>query len=175
MALFNRKQRSSLLSTDIDQRSQNLRHLILTWGSNWGYSGFPAIKITMINQLHMCCSLIMKANTHETPHGAQNSWTHFVCVCFCVCGQKKPPNTPNCSSMADYAITRGRIGVLGSLFYICAFIIFFLTRLMNAGGVAKASDLDQHCIWGKLKGDTLFPNQTRELTLFYDCSFSHNI
>ena len=31
----------------------------------------------------------------------------------------KDPNTPNLSSMADYAITRGGIGGLGSPLYIC--------------------------------------------------------
>ena len=41
----------------------------------------------------------------------------FAFVSACVVD--KNLNTPNWSSMADDAITRGSIGVLGSLFYIC--------------------------------------------------------
>ena len=47
-----------------------------------------------------------RADKRETPHGAQISWTHFLCVFFtCVVG--KNPNTPYWSSMADDVITRG--------------------------------------------------------------------
>ena len=60
-------------------------------------------------------------NTRETVHGMQRSWTHFVCVCFPMCGRQKL-EYPNWSSMNDDAITRGGIGVLGSPFYIiCVF------------------------------------------------------
>ena len=64
----------------------------------------------------MCCGVSVKMR--DTPHGAQRSWAHFVCVCFCVCGLQNL-EYPNWSSIADDAITRGGIGVLGSLFYVC--------------------------------------------------------
>ena len=85
--------------------------------STGGIQVFPAVKITVIRQVRVCCGLSAEINMHETPHGAQRSWAHFVCVSACVVG--KDPNTPNWSSMADDAITRGGIGVLGSLFCIC--------------------------------------------------------
>ena len=37
----------------------------------------------------MYCSLSMTLNMREMPLGMQKSWTHFVCVCFSVCGQQK--------------------------------------------------------------------------------------
>ena len=37
--------------------------------------------------------LSVKINTHDTLHGAQRSWMHFVCACFHVCGRQNP-NTP---------------------------------------------------------------------------------
>ena len=43
----------------------------------------------------------------------------FAFVSACVVSEK--PEYPNWSSMADNAITQSRIGVLGSLFYICGF------------------------------------------------------
>ena len=76
---------------------------------------FPTIKIFVIRQVCVYCDLI---NMHETPHGTWRLWTHFVCVCFCVCGWQKPEH-PNWSSVADDAITRGSIGALGSPLYIC--------------------------------------------------------
>ena len=47
------------------------------------------IKITVIHQVRMCCGLSVKIDTREMLKGAQRSWTHFVCVCFCVCGRQK--------------------------------------------------------------------------------------
>ena len=44
----------------------------------------------------------------EMPHGAQRLWTHlFAFVFTCVVGNNR--NTPNWSSIADSAITRGGI------------------------------------------------------------------
>ena len=51
---------------------------------------FPAIKITVIRQIHMYCGLSVKIGTRETLCSAQRSWTHFVCICFRMCGQQKP-------------------------------------------------------------------------------------
>ena len=39
------------------------------------------------------CSLSVKINMPKTPHGAQRSWTHLYCVCFCVCGRQKPEDS----------------------------------------------------------------------------------
>ena len=75
-------------------------------GASIGVQVFPAIKITMIHQVHIICRLrSLKINTREMPYGAQRSWTQFICVCFRVCGQQNP-NTLNWSSMADVAIAR---------------------------------------------------------------------
>ena len=59
----------------------------------------------------------------EMLQGAQRSWAHFVCVCFCMCGRQKP-EYPNWSSMADGTITQGGIGGLGSPVLICEDIPF---------------------------------------------------
>ena len=55
-----------------------------------GIWGFPAIKITMICQVHMYCSLGVKIDMPKTLYSVQRLWTHFVCVCFRTCGQQKP-------------------------------------------------------------------------------------
>ena len=65
-------------------------------------------------QIRVCRSE-HEGNKHETPHIVWRLWTHFVSACLV----GKNPKTPNLSSMADDAITRGGIGVLGSRFYIC--------------------------------------------------------
>ena len=83
-----------------------------------GIQVFPAIQIAVIHQVHMYCSLSMKINTCEMLHGAQRLWTHFNCICFCLWSAKKP-KYPNFSYMADDAISRSDIGVLGSPVYIC--------------------------------------------------------
>ena len=54
-------------------------------------------------------------------HGAWRSWTHLLCICFCMCCQQKP-KTPNLSPMADDAITWGGIRGLGSPLYICKWL-----------------------------------------------------
>ena len=56
-------------------------------------------------------------NMCKMRHGAQRSWTHLLCVCFCVCGRQNP-YTPNLSPMADDAITQGGIQGLESPLYI---------------------------------------------------------
>ena len=84
----------SLITTDIDQRSQNLRHLLSRHGVPiGGIRIFSAIRITVIDQVGMYCGLSVKINTCETPHGAWRSWTGFVFISACVVG--KNPNTPN--------------------------------------------------------------------------------
>ena len=77
-------------ATDVDRRSQNLRHLYSGMGLKLGYLGFSMIKIIMIRLVRMYCSLSVKIDTRETSNGSQRSWTHFVCICFCVCGRLKP-------------------------------------------------------------------------------------
>ena len=112
---------------DIHGRSQNLRHLAPSWFRHGaqirGLRIFPEIKITVVRQVCMSpasmiyCCLSVKINTRKTPHGAQRSWKHLYCICFCICGGKNP-KTPNLSPMADDAITRSGIGGLGSPVYI---------------------------------------------------------
>ena len=57
---------------------------------NWGYLGFPAIKIIVICQVRIYCSLRVKINTCEMPHRVRRSWMHFVCICFHVRDRQKP-------------------------------------------------------------------------------------
>ena len=67
---------------------------IPAWGSNLGFSGFSRNQnnrgssgayVTCIY-----CDLSVKINTHKMPHGVQRSWTHLLCIYFCVCGRQKP-------------------------------------------------------------------------------------
>ena len=51
---------------------------------------FPSIKITVICPMRMYCGLSVKIDMCEMPNSAQRSRTHFVCVCFHMCGQQKP-------------------------------------------------------------------------------------
>ena len=51
-------------------------------GSNWGYWGFPAIKITVIRPVCMYCGLSVKIDTREMPNSAQRSQTHAFCLRF---------------------------------------------------------------------------------------------
>ena len=62
---------------DIDWRSQNLRHLYPGMGLQLGVFGFSTSKITVIRQVHMYCSLSVKINTRETPHGALRLLMHL--------------------------------------------------------------------------------------------------
>ena len=61
-----------------------------------GIQVFPTIKIIVIHQVHIYCCLSVKINARETPHGAQRSWTNFVCVCFRMCGRtgRQKPKYP---------------------------------------------------------------------------------
>ena len=77
-------------TTDIDWRSQKPAPSLSRHGASIGVSGFPMIKITVICQVRMYCGLSVKANKRERLHGTQTLWTHFVCVCSCVCGWQKP-------------------------------------------------------------------------------------
>ena len=60
-----------------------------------GIRGFPAIKITVIRHVPMYCVLSVKMDTHETPNGAQGSWTHFFFAFVSECVVGKNPNNPN--------------------------------------------------------------------------------
>ena len=64
------------------------------------------------------CCLSVKITYVKKPHSMWRSWTHLVCICFCVCGWQKPED-PKLSPMADDAITQGGIWGLGSPLYIC--------------------------------------------------------
>ena len=100
----------SVWTTDLDQRSQNLRHFHPGMGLQLGYSGFSC------NQNSSAAYVLQ--SEHEDKHtwnAACGLWTHFVSV-YLVC---KNPNTLNWSSTADNTITQGGIGVLGSPFCGC--------------------------------------------------------
>ena len=55
-----------------------------------GIRVFPVIKIAIVCQVRIYCSLSVKINMREMPHCAWRSWKYFVCVCFHVCGRQKP-------------------------------------------------------------------------------------
>ena len=89
------KDKSCPVLTDVQGRSQEpAPFLIPVWGSNWGYSGFTGNQnnrgssgayVTCIY-----CSPSFKINTRQNAHCLLRSWTHLICVCFCVCGRLKP-------------------------------------------------------------------------------------
>ena len=100
-------------------------------GLNLGVFGFylvPVIKMTTVRQVHM---------SRHLPRSECEDKTHVKCcmarkdrerigfafVFVCVVG--KNPKTPKLSPIADDAITRGGIGGLGSLVYICGFCPYF--------------------------------------------------
>ena len=68
--------------------------LIPAWGSNWGSLGFSRNQNNRGSSgayvTCMYCGLSVKTITRKKPHGARRSWTHLLCVCFCVCGRQKP-------------------------------------------------------------------------------------
>ena len=111
------KMGTSGCTTDIDWRSKYLHHPYPVMGLQLGVFGFPVIKITVIHQVYMYCSLSVKINMHEILHGPEGLWMHFVCICLRVWSAK--PEYPSWNSMTDDTVTRGGIGVLESPFYIC--------------------------------------------------------
>ena len=109
----------NVLGTDIQGRSQNLRYIYPSIGSNWESSwnqhncGSSGVYVTCIY-----CSLSVKINMRKNrtvtqDHGRICFTFAFVCV---ICRNLK---TPNLCPMADNAITRGSIQGLGSLVYVC--------------------------------------------------------
>ena len=110
---------------DIHWRSQTLRHLYPDMGAQiGGIQGFSSIKITVIHQVHMICSLSMKINKTlvKCRTACEDRW-RVLCVFVSVCVVGKKTNNPNCSSIADDAITGSGIGVQGSPFYIFEFLL----------------------------------------------------
>ena len=104
--------------TDLDRRSQNLRHLYPVMGLQLGvFMFFP-------NQNKHDSSEAYELQSELEDKHAWNPAQHakivdaFVCVCFQACGWQKHKYL-RWSSMADNAITQSGIGVLGSPFYIC--------------------------------------------------------
>ena len=72
------------LTTNIDRRSHSLRHLYPGTGSNWGIWVLPTIIISVIHQVGVYCM-----SEREDKH-VWKSWTHFVCIFFCMCGRQRP-------------------------------------------------------------------------------------
>ena len=135
---------------------------IQAWCSNWGYSDFPAIKITAIHQVRMYCSLSVKINMWEKRHGLAKIVDAF-CLPLFPCVVSKNSNTSNWRSMAEDAITLGGIGVLESPVYICdphlnvpswfCFIFPICKEIMlKIGFCIRYSSLNHACIFrSKLK------------------------
>ena len=94
----------------------------------WGIQVFPMIRITVICKVCMYCGLSVKIKTRKTPHGVQRSLTHFICVCFHVCGRQKP-EYPQLELHCWRCHQRGGKGVLGSPFYICDLYLGASTQL----------------------------------------------
>ena len=65
-----------VLPTDIDRRSQTLMPPYSSWASNWGYSAFLMIKLTMIRDFKHTCYL---QHTHDY-HMKTFSIPPFLCV-----------------------------------------------------------------------------------------------
>ena len=112
-------------TTHIQGRPQTLRHLYPGMGLKLVSLGFSRNqKYRSSSGLYVICiycSLSVRTNTCKTPHGAQERSDHgricFGFVFACVVG--KNPKTANLSPMADDAITRGSVQVLGSPLHIC--------------------------------------------------------
>ena len=94
-------------TTDIDRRSQNLRHLYPDKGSNWGSGAY------VLRSEH--------EDKHAwTAHSAQRSWVHFVCrFCFRMGSWQKLEHSQMELHGWRRHYTRDGIGVLGSPFCIC--------------------------------------------------------
>ena len=82
----------SVWTTDIDRRSLNLRYLYPCMGLKWGVFEFPPDQNNRNSSgaFHVLRSEREGKHIRETPHGTRRSWTHFVCVCFCLCGRQNP-------------------------------------------------------------------------------------
>ena len=77
-----------VLPTDIDRRSQNLRHLYPDMGLQLGYSGFFNDQNNCDSSGAFVLQSELEDNTHETPQGSRRSWAHFVCICLRVYGRQ---------------------------------------------------------------------------------------
>ena len=76
--------------TDIDWRSQNLRHLYPGMGLQLGYSGFSCNQ----NNCDLAGAYVLQSE-HESKHAWNVAWQvkivgAVVCVCFRMCGRQKP-------------------------------------------------------------------------------------
>ena len=103
---------TSRSTTDIQGRSQNLRHFYPGMGLKLGVFGFPQTQNNRGSSgtchLHLLWSVSVKINMRKTPHGTLRSWT-LHCLLFL--SQFEP--------MADDAIIWGGIRGLGSPFVQC--------------------------------------------------------
>ena len=107
-----------MLATDTHQRSQNLHHLYLGMRLKWVvFMFFLLIKIIAIRKVLMSLHLLQCEREAYAAWHAKILDT-LVLHLYCVRGRQNP-KTPKLSFMADAAITRGGIGGVGSLVYIC--------------------------------------------------------
>ena len=118
----------SFRPTDIREIPEPAPFFILAWGSNWGYSNFSRIKITVINFVRYVYVLRSehKDKRYEPTQGmARKDHGRILFAFVSACAVGKIPNTPNLSSMANDAITwewytRSEI----SLEYLCSHLIY---------------------------------------------------
>ena len=110
--------------TDIHQRYQTLHHLDPGMGLSLGVLGFPVIKIMVVRQVRKlsACTAVWawrQSSVKSRVARKDHKRIYFAFALACVVGKnlKSPPK--KLSPMADHAITRGGIGSLVSLVYIC--------------------------------------------------------
>ena len=126
------------LPTDIQGRSQNLRHLYPDMGAKLGVFWFSHNQNNRSSSgayvTCIYCGLSMKKNMCKMLHGAWRFWIYL----FCMCGWQRDPSTSNLSPMADNAITQGGIQCLGSPLYICALARLFTCTVSSSICTASA-------------------------------------
>ena len=97
--------------------------LIPAWGSIWGLRVFPVIKIIVVRQvrvLPVCTAVWAWRQTRIKCCALVRNDRERICFVFALPWVvSKNPKSPKLSPMADNAITRGGIGSLVSLVYIC--------------------------------------------------------
>ena len=104
--------------TDIQGRSQNLRHFYPGMGLKLGVLGFSRNRGSSgVFVICIYCGLSVKINMGKTPHSAQSALMHLFYICFCVCGQRRPP------ILAPWLTTP--LHGLGSPLYICELSYLF--------------------------------------------------
>ena len=83
--LFVLKKSRGTITTDIQERSQTMRHFYHDMRLKMGVFRFcRMIKITTVLVQYVT------ASKGEMAHGMGRLWMHWFCICFCLHGQQKP-------------------------------------------------------------------------------------